>query len=361
MRHSLKHLVAASAVVTLMAGPAAAQKAEVLHWWTSGGESASIQVFAEMYEAQGGEWIDTAIAIGENARAAGTNRIVGGDPPTAMQFNTGKQFDDLVAQGLLFDLEAVATAGKWRDFLPETLVNATNRDGKFYAVPDQRARRELALLQQGALQGARRARSRHLGALLRSRRQDQGGRQGGARARRAAVAGAAHVQQRAHLDRRRRDHGEGLWRAGHRHHPVRRVPPGGRHLRQAARLRGRGEPRPQLERCDEHGADRPGRHAVHGRLGEGRVRGGRQGGRRRLRMHPGRPGRDLFPDRRRRLRLPDPARRGRADGAAEEARRADDLAGRRRSPSTTRRARCRCAPTSIRPRWMPAPRRASRC
>ena len=135
MRHSLKHLVAASAVVTLMAGPAAAQKAEVLHWWTSGGESASIQVFAEMYEAQGGEWIDTAIAIGENARAAGTNRIVGGDPPTAMQFNTGKQFDDLVAQGLLFDLEAVATAGKWRDFLPETLVNATNRDGKFYAVP----------------------------------------------------------------------------------------------------------------------------------------------------------------------------------------------------------------------------------
>jgi glucose/mannose transport system substrate-binding protein len=117
------------------AGPAAAQRAEVIHWWTSGGESASIQVFADMYEQAGGEWVDTAIAIGENARAAGTNRIVGGDPPTAMQFNTGKQFDDLVAQGLLFDLEAVATAGKWRDFLPQTLVDATNREGKFYAVP----------------------------------------------------------------------------------------------------------------------------------------------------------------------------------------------------------------------------------
>ena len=116
---------------------AAAQemKAEVLHWWTSGGESAAVKVFADRFDAAGGTWVDTAIAGGVNARTAGINRIVGGNPPTAMQFNTGKQFDELVSNDLLGDLEEDAVAGKWRDVLPPAIVEAATRDGKFYAVP----------------------------------------------------------------------------------------------------------------------------------------------------------------------------------------------------------------------------------
>jgi glucose/mannose transport system substrate-binding protein len=52
-----------------------------------------------------------------------------------MQFNTGKQFDELVSNGLLSDLDEVAEAGRWREVLPPALVEATTRDGKFYAVP----------------------------------------------------------------------------------------------------------------------------------------------------------------------------------------------------------------------------------
>ena len=110
-------------------------KAEVLHWWTSGGESAAVKVFAERFDAAGGIWVDTAIAGGTNARTAGINRIVGGNPPTAMQFNTGKQFDELVANDLLDDLEEIAVAGKWREVLPPAIVQAATREGKFYAVP----------------------------------------------------------------------------------------------------------------------------------------------------------------------------------------------------------------------------------
>jgi glucose/mannose transport system substrate-binding protein len=119
------------------AGAVAAQdmKAEVLHWWTSGGESAAVKVFADAFAEVGGEWIDTAIAGGEQARAAGINRIVGGEPPTMMQFNTGQQFDELVAEGLLRDLEDIASEGSWRDNLPPVVVDATVRDGKFYAAP----------------------------------------------------------------------------------------------------------------------------------------------------------------------------------------------------------------------------------
>ena len=123
-----------SAVAPALAS-AQEMQAEVIHWWTSGGESAAVKVFADQFENAGGTWIDSAVAGGENARTAGINRIVGGDPPTAMQFNTGLQFDEIVGNGFLRDLEAVAEKGRWRDVLPEAIVQATNRENKFYAVP----------------------------------------------------------------------------------------------------------------------------------------------------------------------------------------------------------------------------------
>ena len=132
-----RRITLAAVLLGSTASLAAAQemKAEVLHWWTSGGESAAVKVFADRFDAAGGTWVDTAIAGGVNARTAGINRIVGGNPPTAMQFNTGKQFDELVSNDLLGDLEEDAVAGKWRDVLPPAIVEAATRDGKFYAVP----------------------------------------------------------------------------------------------------------------------------------------------------------------------------------------------------------------------------------
>ena len=113
----------------------AQQKAEVLHWWTSAGESAGVRVFADQFTKAGGTWVDNAIAGGANARAAGINRMVGGNPPTMMQFNTGKQFDELVSNDLLRDVEKQAQAGKWREIMPKPIVEASVRNGKFYAVP----------------------------------------------------------------------------------------------------------------------------------------------------------------------------------------------------------------------------------
>jgi glucose/mannose transport system substrate-binding protein len=131
-------LIALAAAIALSCAPALAAdpvKAEVLHWWTSGGESAAVKVFADKYNAAGGQWVDAAIAGGEQARAAGINRIVGGNPPTAMQFNTGKQLDELVNNGYLANLDAEAAAGKWKDVLPAAITAASMRDGHFYALP----------------------------------------------------------------------------------------------------------------------------------------------------------------------------------------------------------------------------------
>ena len=130
--------MAAIAAATILAATnvnAQEMKAEVIHWWTSGGESAAVKVFADQFTKAGGTWVDTAIAGGVNARTAAIQRVMGGKPPTAMQFNTGKQFDELVAGGLVADVDAVAKAEGWAKVMPAAFVNAASRDGKFMAVP----------------------------------------------------------------------------------------------------------------------------------------------------------------------------------------------------------------------------------
>lgn len=138
MTKTLRRALLGCAIAGLCAGPALAQepvRAEVMHWWTSGGEAAAVKVFADRFNAAGGQWVDNAVAGGENARAAAINRIVGGNPPASSQFNTGRQFDDLVGQGLLVDMSSVAGEGKWQDVMPAAVVEAASREGKFFAVP----------------------------------------------------------------------------------------------------------------------------------------------------------------------------------------------------------------------------------
>jgi glucose/mannose transport system substrate-binding protein len=115
--------------------PARAPTAEVIHWWTSGGESAAVKQVAQAYRAAGGAWIDTAIAGGDQSRAVTINRIVGGNPPTAAQFNTSKQFLDVIEQGMLNNVDDVAAREGWEQLLPAPIVNVIKVKGHWYAVP----------------------------------------------------------------------------------------------------------------------------------------------------------------------------------------------------------------------------------
>jgi glucose/mannose transport system substrate-binding protein len=116
-------------------GAAFAQKAEVIHWWTSGGESAAVKELANAYKAAGGTWVDSAIAGGEAARSTAINRIVGGTPSTAAQFNTSKQFHDIIDAGLLNNVDEVAQKNGWDKWLPAPILNSIKVKGHFYAVP----------------------------------------------------------------------------------------------------------------------------------------------------------------------------------------------------------------------------------
>lgn len=130
-----RHALAVALTAATLPALAQPLKAEVIHWWTSGGESAAARTLAEAYRAQGGQWVDTAVALGEQARAVAINRIAGGNPPTAAQFNTTQQFRDIVEQGLLNNVDAVAQRDGWDKFLPEPVLQAIRIKGHYYAAP----------------------------------------------------------------------------------------------------------------------------------------------------------------------------------------------------------------------------------
>jgi glucose/mannose transport system substrate-binding protein len=124
------------ALAAALALPAhAAEEAEVIHWWTSEGESKAVRTLAEAFGAAGGSWIDNAIAGASAGRQASVTRIVAGDPPAASQFNTGKEFEDLAAQGLLRDISDLAAMQKWSETMPAALLASSEIDGKVFAMP----------------------------------------------------------------------------------------------------------------------------------------------------------------------------------------------------------------------------------
>jgi glucose/mannose transport system substrate-binding protein len=135
MYQASKLALAAALVLAFNTSHAAGPTAEVIHWWTSGGESAAVKQIAQAYRAAGGVWIDTAIAGGDQSRAVTINRIVGGNPPTAAQFNTSKQFYDVIEQDMLNHVDEVAQKEGWDKLLPEPIINVIKTKGHYYAVP----------------------------------------------------------------------------------------------------------------------------------------------------------------------------------------------------------------------------------
>lgn len=116
-------------------GQASAQKADVMHWWTSGGESRAVAVFAKEYNKRGGTWVDDASVGPQAEHAAALNRIAGGNPPTAMQWNIGVAVRQLAEQGVLTPLDDFAKQGNWLANLPPLLVKNMSYDGHVIAVP----------------------------------------------------------------------------------------------------------------------------------------------------------------------------------------------------------------------------------
>jgi glucose/mannose transport system substrate-binding protein len=115
---------------------AAQQSVEVLHWWTSGGEAAALNVLKGNLEKQGVKWNDMPVAGGggEAAMTAVRARVTAGNPPTAVQL-LGFDIQDWAKQGVLADLNAVAAKEGWDKTVPTALQAFSKYDGKWIAAP----------------------------------------------------------------------------------------------------------------------------------------------------------------------------------------------------------------------------------
>jgi glucose/mannose transport system substrate-binding protein len=132
-------MLSAAAIAVVAGLPATANAGgtvEVLHWWTSGGEAKAVGELKKMFEAQGGKWIDSPVAGGggDAAMTALRARVVAGNPPTAVQLK-GPNIQEWGGQGVLGEIEDVASKEGWDKVLPPTLASIMKFKGKYVAAP----------------------------------------------------------------------------------------------------------------------------------------------------------------------------------------------------------------------------------
>ncbi len=126
----------AAAAFAASAGMAQAQDVEVLHWWTSGGEAAALNVLKEDLQSQGIGWIDMPVAGGggSDAMTVLAARVAAGDPPTAVQM-LGFDILDWAEQDALANLNAVARREGWDSVVPAALQNFAKHGGNWISAP----------------------------------------------------------------------------------------------------------------------------------------------------------------------------------------------------------------------------------
>jgi glucose/mannose transport system substrate-binding protein len=109
---------------------------QMLHWWTSGGEAAALNVLKQDLAKEGYAWKDVPIAGGggEGAMTALKAMVAAGNPPTASQI-LGYYAMDYAAAGKLGDITALATKEGWDKVIPKALQKFTTVNGKWGAVP----------------------------------------------------------------------------------------------------------------------------------------------------------------------------------------------------------------------------------
>ncbi|UWQ13647.1 ABC transporter substrate-binding protein [Aliiroseovarius sp. M344] len=128
---------AVSAFAVMASSVAVAEpQAEVLHWWTSGGEAKSVAVLQEEFASKGGTWTDMPVAGGggDAAMTALRARVLSGNAPTAVQLK-GPAIQEWYEEGVLADISAVADANGWADVLPDSIANHMKCEGTWCAAP----------------------------------------------------------------------------------------------------------------------------------------------------------------------------------------------------------------------------------
>jgi glucose/mannose transport system substrate-binding protein len=128
-------LISVLFTLAVSAGSQAGQKAEVLHWWVSGGETAALQVIMDEFEKRGHTFVDTPVEASYHAKSAAMSRSFAGNPPCAVQWHTGVNVKDLYENGLLQPLNGMMEARGWKKVLPELIWRHASVNNHLVVLP----------------------------------------------------------------------------------------------------------------------------------------------------------------------------------------------------------------------------------
>ena len=134
----VRAIMAALAATGLMGAVSAqaAESVEVLHWWTSGGESKAVGVLKDDMTKQGYTWKDFAVAGGAGAAAmtALKTQVISGNAPSAAQIK-GPLIQEWADQDVLVNIDSVAKDENWKKNLPPEIDKIMQYKGHYVAAP----------------------------------------------------------------------------------------------------------------------------------------------------------------------------------------------------------------------------------
>lgn len=135
----LRKLLIGTALMSVFAFAVHAEdvkEVEMLHWWTSGGEAAALNVLKGDLAKEGYAWKDVPVAGGggDAAMTALKAMVAAGNYPTASQM-LGYTVLDYAAAGVMGDLTETAKKEGWDKAVPAALQKFSVYEGKWVAVP----------------------------------------------------------------------------------------------------------------------------------------------------------------------------------------------------------------------------------
>ncbi|TBD20999.1 ABC transporter substrate-binding protein [Rhizobium ruizarguesonis] len=126
----------ALAGASVSARAADVKEVQMLHWWTSGGEAAALNVLKQDLSKEGFAWKDVPVAGGggDAAMTALKAMVAAGTYPTASQM-LGYTVLDYAQAGVMGDLTETAKKEGWDKSVPAALQKFSVYDGKWLAAP----------------------------------------------------------------------------------------------------------------------------------------------------------------------------------------------------------------------------------
>lgn len=110
-------------------------QAEILHWWTSDGESKALQVFIDEFEARGGTFYDSSAESHAASREEAIDRMNKGYPATFTQWNAGADIKDFYEFGLTTPITDPEIKRRLQENLPAAVMTAVTHMDQVVAMP----------------------------------------------------------------------------------------------------------------------------------------------------------------------------------------------------------------------------------